>query len=81
MDSITGQPVEFASVSLALQTSDQEINGMMTDDKGSFTLTHIPDGNYKLRIFFIGYKSGIKNNIVINWQPKDGHKKAHRWAG
>lgn len=66
VDSTTGQPVEFASVSLAPQAGDQEINGMMTDDKGSFTLTHIPDGNYKLRIFFVGYKSGIKNNIVIS---------------
>src|SRR6185437_2680735 len=34
VDSATGQPVQFASISLALQTDDKEINGMMTDDKG-----------------------------------------------
>lgn len=66
IDSVTGQPVEFASISLALQTSDQEINGMMTDDKGTFVLTHVAAGTYKLRIFSIGYKSGIKNNIVVS---------------
>jgi len=66
VDSATGQPVEYGSVSLAPQTSDQEINGMMTDEKGVFAFTNIADGTFKVRIFFVGYKSGIKNNIVIN---------------
>ena len=65
-DSATGQPVEFASISLALQTNDQEINGMMTDDKGSFVLINVAEGAYKLSVFSIGYKSGVKNNIVVS---------------
>lgn len=66
IDSATGQPVEFASISLSLQGIDKEIDGMMTDDKGSFILTNIADGTYQLKIFSIGYKPGIKQNIVIN---------------
>ena len=66
IDSATGQPVEFASVSLSVQSVDKEINGMMTDEKGAFVLTNIADGTYKLSIFSIGYKQGIKNNIIIS---------------
>jgi len=66
IDSATGQPVEFASVSLSVQNLDKEINGMMTDEKGAFVLTNIADGTYKLSIFSIGYKQGITNNIVIS---------------
>lgn len=66
IDSATGQPVEFASISLSVQGVDKEINGMMTDDKGAFVLTNIADGTYKLSIFSIGYKPGIKNNIAIS---------------
>jgi len=66
VDSTTGQPVQFASISLALQTDNKEINGMMTDDKGAFVLTNVAEGTYKLSIFSIGYKSGVKNNIVVS---------------
>ena len=60
IDSVTGQPVEYASISLSTQDVDKEINGMMTDDKGAFELTNIADGTYKLSIFSIGYKQGLK---------------------
>ena len=66
VDSVTGQPVQFASVSLSLQGADKELDGMMTDDKGYFALSSIADGTYKLQIFSIGYKSGFKNNIVVS---------------
>lgn len=66
IDSATGQPVEYASVSLSPQGTDKEIDGLMADDKGTFVLTNIPDGTYKLQIFSIGYKAGVRNNIVVS---------------
>lgn len=66
VDSASGQPVEFASISLSVQGTDKEIDGMMADDKGAFELTNIAAGTYKLQIFSIGYKSGVKNNIVVS---------------
>jgi len=66
LDSATGQPVEFASVSLALQEGDKEVNGIMTDDKGAFTLTNVAYGTYELRVLSIGYKSVNKRDIVVS---------------
>ncbi len=65
IDSATGQAVEYASVSIASQTDNKEINGATTDDKGFFKLTGIPDGTYKLMVYFVGYQTYTKNNIVI----------------
>ncbi|HTB33129.1 MAG TPA: TonB-dependent receptor [Bacteroidia bacterium] len=66
VDSATGQAVEYASISLALQADGKEINGMTTDDKGVFVLTNVADGTYEVMIFFIGYKDGIRKNIIID---------------
>lgn len=66
VDSASGQPVEFASISLATQADDKEIDGMMTDDKGAFVLNNIAYGTYRLHIFSIGYKATVKNNIIVS---------------
>ncbi len=66
VDSSTGQPVQYASVSLVLQSENKEVNGITTDEKGAFELTNVPEGTYKLLAFFIGYKTGTWSNIVIS---------------
>ncbi len=66
VDSTTRQPIEYASISLVTQADDKVVNGATTDDKGKFALTAIPDGTYKMQVYFIGFKTGIKTNIVIN---------------
>ncbi|HXB11131.1 MAG TPA: TonB-dependent receptor [Bacteroidia bacterium] len=66
IDSTTGQPVSYASVSLAIQDNDKEINGATTDDKGVFKLTDIAEGTYKVHVLFIGYQTRTKINIVIS---------------
>lgn len=66
VDSATGQLIEYASISLAIQETGKEVNGMTTDDKGVFKLTGIVDGTYKVLVFFIGYKTTVRDNIVIS---------------
>ncbi len=66
IDSATKQPVEYASISLALQENGKEVNGATTDDKGVFTLTGISDGTYKVLVFFIGYKTTESDNLIIS---------------
>jgi outer membrane receptor protein involved in Fe transport len=64
-DSISGNVVEYATISLIQQADGKVINGATTNDKGFFKLTEIPNGTYNLLIYFIGYKTSKKENIII----------------
>jgi len=68
IDSTTGKPVEYATISLMVREKDKKdkaVNGSTTDEKGVFKLNNIADGTYILFVYFIGYQTGIKNNIVV----------------
>ncbi|HEX7412775.1 MAG TPA: TonB-dependent receptor [Bacteroidia bacterium] len=66
IDSISGKPIEYASISLMLQETNKVTTGTTTDDKGIFKLNNLADGKYKMLIYFIGYKTGTKTDIVID---------------
>ena len=65
IDSISGQPLDYATISLFAQKENKLINGTTTDNKGAFKLTDIPEGTYKISVYFIGYKRLEKRNILI----------------
>jgi len=54
-DSVTGQAVEYATVSINNQSTKKIINGTITDAKGLFLLQNIPSGVYSITIESIGY--------------------------
>jgi ferric enterobactin receptor len=66
IDSLSSQPIEYATVSLIQAETNKVINGATADDKGVFEITHIEKGNYRLLIYFVGYTTGMKSNIIIN---------------
>lgn len=57
IDSISKQPIDFATIALMRIADAKSINGGLSDDKGVFKLTGIPNGDYKLVVTFIGYKT------------------------
>lgn len=64
VDSVTNQPVEFATLSLfKLPNTTQPIDGAMTDEKGKFDLKELAYGEYLIRFSFIGYQD--KNSEVV----------------
>ena len=65
-DSIAKTPIEYTSISLFLEETNKVINGSTSDSKGNFKIQNIPNGNYKLAIYFIGYKNRMISNIVID---------------
>ncbi len=65
-DSVSKQPVEFASVSLVDLKTNRPVDGATTDDKGKFQMKNIADGNYKLMLSFIGYKGRQIDKIKID---------------
>src|ERR1017187_9407793 len=66
IDSISGQAIDYATISLLKQEDSKVVNGTTSDEKGVFKLTNVADGTYKMMVYFIGYKTGFKNNIVIS---------------
>ncbi|WP_316772760.1 outer membrane beta-barrel family protein [Pedobacter frigiditerrae] len=57
IDSLTKQPVDYATISLVKVKDNKTVNGGVTDDKGKVSLQNVPADEYKLTIGFIGYKS------------------------
>jgi ferric enterobactin receptor len=66
IDSVSAQPIEYATISLLKKEENKVINGTTTDSKGVFKLTDVAEGTYKMLIYFIGYQTGVKNTIVIS---------------
>ncbi len=55
IDSLTQQPVEYATVSVVNAKTNKAVNGGLTDSKGKVAIQNIPTGDYKLIVGFIGY--------------------------
>src|SRR6185436_10495483 len=75
IDSITGKPIEAASVqlvqnkydSVTKQRKDVVIGGMLTKNNGQFNLENVPVmGQYKLKISAIGFLSYERNISLVD---------------
>ena len=70
MDSTSGQPLEYASISLVNMRSDEVVTGALSDKTGRFTIREIPLGKYTAVVEFIGYAA--KEISPINIFPGEG---------
>ena len=61
LDSLTKQPIDYATVTLVKIKDNKTLNGGLTDEKGKFVLQNIAPNEYKLVIGFIGYDSKTIN--------------------
>ena len=64
MDGETGEPVEYATVSLLNAADSSLVGGMVTDSNGSFTIEGKP-GRYILRMQFVSYKDRYVDEILF----------------
>ncbi len=69
IDSVTSQPLQYASVSLISQRTNEIITGGITDEEGSIYIKQIPFGMYKVSIEYIGYKRVEKG--PIRFSPRE----------
>ncbi|RZN83878.1 MAG: TonB-dependent receptor [Winogradskyella sp.] len=58
------RPISFANITLFSSDSETFIKGTSTDDNGVFELLSISQGNYVLKVSFIGFKT-IEKTIEI----------------
>lgn len=57
IDSTENKPVDFASVALISQSTNKPVDGAVADQVGKFSMSKIPNGQYKLVVSFLGYNS------------------------
>jgi ferric enterobactin receptor len=66
IDSSTKTPVDFATVTIFRTGVATPLNGMSTDKNGSFTLTGLPAGDYRLSVDFLGYQPKWIEHLTIS---------------
>jgi len=64
-DSTTQGPIEYATVGLYRQKDSSLVNGIITEESGSFVLGDLPNGKFYLEASFIGYSKKMIRNITL----------------
>ena len=65
-DSSTKSPLEYGTVTLYTKDNKKPVTGTTTDKEGTFILSEIPPGIYRIVFECLGYKSYALNNFAIN---------------
>ena len=63
VDSLTAEPLLYASIQITAKQSNQVVKGSLSDDKGIFRFDALKKETYLIRVEYLGYKSKI---IEIN---------------
>lgn len=69
-DSLTGSPLEFATVAL-LDVAGKIIGGGLTDERGQFKIPDVSIGSYRLQISFIGYSTRTIPSVELTSRKPD----------
>jgi len=64
LDSLTGQPLQDATVSLMEEGQKKPRNGAVTDRRGNFIVTGVAAGTYRMVTDFLGYRSSVLPAVV-----------------
>ena len=65
-DSVTAQPLAFATVALLNLKDSSAVMSGLTNIKGEFNIPNVKIGNYTLKIAYMGYQSILKPLTVKN---------------
>lgn len=79
LDSISQQPVEFASLVLINTQSGKEADGIISDERGGFKFTEVKIGTYDLHISFLGYNDKVIKGVELTKKSPDYDWEAYKW--
>jgi len=71
-DSETGEPLEYATISIKSKNNPEKIFGGLTDENGKFSVDVNP-GLYELRIDYISFISYSNENLIIRGNTDIGN--------
>ncbi len=68
LDSLTGKPIEYATVALLPKGLVKAQDGTLTNAQGQFSFNNVPYGQYTLSFSFIGYDTKQSNLVEVSAQ-------------
>ncbi|MEO7174918.1 MAG: TonB-dependent receptor [Saprospiraceae bacterium] len=71
IDSLTNQPIGYATIALSKAGQSKSINGTLANDNGSFKLEDLKLGSYQIIISFLGYRDKIIDSIALTGEKPD----------
>ncbi|MFZ1676324.1 MAG: TonB-dependent receptor [Saprospiraceae bacterium] len=71
LDSLTREPIDYASVGIIDDLSGKIINGGISDQRGIFRISELPIGTYTVQISFIGYRLRTLEDIQLSPKRPD----------
>lgn len=71
LDSLTNTPIEFAMIELLSNDTGKQIDGTVTHENGSFKLTDVKTGKYKLKVSYISYNVKVVNDVNLTLSSPD----------
>ncbi|WP_410880662.1 TonB-dependent receptor domain-containing protein [Myroides sp. DW712] len=74
IEAATNTPLEYASIYAQNESNSSIVSGAMTDEKGRFSF-NVPDGNYYIKIDFLGFKTLELKNITVQGNTDIGMQK------
>jgi 5-hydroxyisourate hydrolase-like protein (transthyretin family) len=66
IDQQSGNPVEYANVVLLTDKDSVLVTGTITNADGTFILSNLKPGTYRIQFSFIGYVKTEKRNLVLS---------------
>ncbi len=70
-DAKTNAPLEYASVTVHKSSDSSAVGGSATGVNGELLIPNIPEGEYYLKVSFIGYDKTIVQNVKITQDQKE----------
>ena len=64
-DSLTKEPLEFATIALIKKGVSQPVSGTVTNQSGNFTLQNVAEGTYSIAVNFLGYSTKEVTEISV----------------
>jgi len=65
VDSTTNQPVSYATLSLHKAGKEKIIDGILSEDDGSFKFSEVVNGKYDIKISFLGYDEKVLKSVEV----------------
>ncbi len=71
IDSISAEPIGYATLSMKKSGKKKILNGALSEDNGSFSFTDVSPGIYEIEISFIGYATKILAKVETTKKKPD----------
>ncbi len=71
IDSLSGKRIEYATIALFRISDSTMIGGAVTNQQGEFEIGKIAQGNYFVKIQFMGFNASITKELIISESQKN----------